>query len=224
MERYDDEDSFVNLINRNKAIEEDAILTQEEIARNVDVFSTQIKTTNDRMKFINERKKYVERKDMIKRLIIAGSIVGTLITGLAIKVNYSDDIAAYFQKQEDISEVKSKLRTKAMIELLRYDLAISDSSSYQVYTVRNNTVDSYKILGISNFEDVYIYRTILPEEEFNKFIKAVSYVDENGTHYYRDYQQFLDINGYFDYKDFENAAEIKLAEMHVEYVSPKGAK
>lgn len=230
MENYDNIDSFVNLVNKNRMIEENVRSIQEAVHREDKVFSDRIRCVNERQAYIDSRKKKLDRKDAIKKILIAGGIVGTLLTGLTANAVYGDDIAAYSQRQDETSVGIGILRNDAMLELLRNELAISDGNSYQAFKVLDNFVGDYKVLDVSDVVDVYVYSTILPEEEFEKFVKSVSFIEDGNEHYYLSFQHFLEVNGYTSENDFEKAAKDIIYEMYINgeikdsYGSPKGAK
>ena len=85
------------------------------------------------------------------------------------------------------------LRNEALYRLFINDLAKVDGRGN--YEIKENTITDYRRLEATSDLDVYIFKQILPAEEFNKFIKSVSY--NNGIHYYTDMTQFLNINGYY---------------------------
>lgn len=130
-----------------------------------------------------------KQKEVITTLctifIVAGLSIGTIKT--------VENVSNFVQTQANVNYGTNILKEQALNELCLHDLATVNERGK--YKIKENTITDYRKLDASSDLDVYIYRQILPPEEFDKFIKSVSY--NNGYNYYIDFYQFLNINGYY---------------------------
>ena len=75
------------------------------------------------------------------------------------------------------------------------------------FEIGNNSVSDYSVLDANTPMEVYIYKLAINDnEEFNKFIRSVSYSD--GVYCYESYEQFLRINGYYDQTSNKISGEV----------------
>jgi len=152
----------------------------------------------------------------MKATIIAVLIGATLVAPFAFKGGKA--IIDRFNHWKDV-EIAVAVQSDEIEDTLKeYGLAYEDGEKRQqfengnleatVFTVRDNSVHDYKILNVKDYIDVYLYKNILPPEEFDDFIRSVSYVDTNGmVCCYLNFEQFLRINGFPDEKTFVNYAQ-----------------
>ena len=76
-----------------------------------------------------------------------------------------------------------------------------------IFKIGNNSVSDYSKLHADSPLEVYIYKLAMDNpEEFNKFIRSVSYND--GLYCYESYEQFLRINGYYDQTKNSESTEV----------------
>lgn len=142
------------------------------------------------------------RNNVLEKVSITMCLLASLVAASTlVGIKAGPMIQNKIQMQKNIDNSTDLLVAKAYNNLAVNGLAGIDIKTGK-FVVKDNSVDDYKTLGIScNANDtsshinVYIYKRILPESEFEKFIKSVSY--KNGIHYYQDMNQFLNINGYY---------------------------
>ena len=71
--------------------------------------------------------------------------------------------------------------------LTEYGLGTKENGKFEI---GNNSVSDYSVLDANTPMEVYIYKLAINDnEEFNKFIRSVSYSD--GVYCYESYEQFL---------------------------------
>lgn len=157
-----------------------------------------------------------EYRKKMKNTILAVLISACLVSPFAIKAGRT--IIDKINHWSNVNSAVSIQRGQIMDILLSGGFAyIDDGKNYvseervgqkSPFTVNDNSIEKYKNLDVDNYIDVYLYRSILPPEEFEDFIRSVSYVDTNGTVcYYLNFEQFLRINGFPDERTFINYAQ-----------------
>ena len=131
-----------------------------------------------------------KKKNAFKRTI-AGILAAATLTGGAyagVKIG---------QKMEDNSKINKATQTLVDLSedtLTEYGLGTKENGKFEI---GNNSVSDYSVLDANTPMEVYIYKLAINDnEEFNKFIRSVSYSD--GVYCYESYEQFLRINGYYD--------------------------
>lgn len=139
----------------------------------------------------------LQRKVAITLLTIASVVALSVPIGIKVEPTIKNMI----QTRENIINSTNYEIEKARKTLDFYDLAGTDMQTGK-FVVKENSVTDYRKLGIicnagntDKQQAVYIYKLVLPDSEFAKFIKSVSYSD--GLHYYTSFEQFLNINGYY---------------------------
>lgn len=216
MADYNNEEAFVNMINRRKekekSAEDEAFFTQLAVSNEATAIYNKMKYAKNKQQWMNEEKIRIEKNKLMKKWLIAGTLVGTLVAGIAVSAIWGDDIAAYKEKHQIISTQLAKEITSARRELLDENLAEMIYTKAYPFTVLDNSVFDYKALDVQDFADVYVYKNILSRDEFDKFIKSVYYTNEEGMHYYTDYSDFLRVNDFASEREFENAARNVLYE------------
>ena len=127
-----------------------------------------------------------KKKKAFKRTIAGVLAAATLYAGVKIG-----------QKMEDNSKINKATQTLVDLSedtLTEYGLGTKENGKFEI---GNNSVSDYSVLDANTPMEVYIYKLAINDnEEFNKFIRSVSYSD--GVYCYESYEQFLRINGYYD--------------------------
>lgn len=210
MTDFNDDDVFVNIVNNNAALKEKIAREEDEIKKDIgydvkrimeqsisEAYWTDIET---------KRKKQTTFRRTLKAAVAVILII--FVIKLGIIINKNNAFNEYIG--ESISQIGE--------DLLSNGLAYTDGGEL---VVLNNSTQKYKNLNIKNNTDIYLYMNILNEEQFNNFIKSVSYVDNNKnsstygqTCYYTSFEQFLSINGYPDSETFKNYMEQELKKMY----------
>lgn len=226
---YDDFDDVISMVNNgyNRRREEDAkrdeqlrIKREKEVNGAVFMIDEALKRSIREEDWRIEIQKRAERtqneyRENVKKTIIAVLIGAAIVSPFAIKAG-----EAIINKVNHWSAVNSAVAAQsnaAKDNLLLNGLAyVDESKAYEVdrafahvtpFTIRDNSVDDYRVLNVKDYVDVYVYKTLLTDSEFNDFIKSVSYVDGNGNVCrYVSFEQFLKINGFPDEMTFENYA------------------
>lgn len=136
------------------------------------------------------KKKREEKKKTFKKIIIA-ILTGSVITATAYAVS---EAVPKFKDNAKISDTKDKLKDLGEDNLIMYGLGTKEDGKFRI---GNNSVSDYSALEADTALEVYIYKLAIDDsEEFNKFIRSVTYDD--GTYCYESYEQFLRINGFYD--------------------------
>lgn len=183
---------------RRREWEERNAIIRAENERRIAAFQKSKKKSigsNLRTKFANRTPVSSYSAKVIKTRIAATLL--TLAAVVAISVPFAK--LTEHEREERIQiEQNVDNGTNYLIAKAYNALAINDLAGINIDTgrfeIKENTTESYRRLTITSDLDVYIYKLILPDAEFDKFIKSVSY--NNGLHHYTDIDQFLRINGY----------------------------
>lgn len=217
MENYNNEDAFINIVNKRnedvKKLNVDAMTTNMIVSSDVTKIYNQLKGEAFEQKLVAEDRKRIQKNMLIRKWIVAGTLVGTLVAGITVNAVFGKDIAQQNEKNKIISTALDKECSYAREQMLRKDLATMVPSKAVPFTVLDNSSFDYRELDVDGLVDIYVYKTILPKDEFTKFIKSVYYTNEEGNHYYSDYEDFLNVNNFESESDFEKAAREILYEM-----------
>lgn len=155
-----------------------------------------------------ERKKQIllekQKKDRIKHFkrIIAGILAGSTLTTAAAYA--AAKIVPKIENNMKISAATDELTKLGKENLISCELGTEVDGNFEI---GNNSVSDYSKLHADSPLEVYIYRLAMDNpEEFNKFIRSVSYND--GLYCYESYEQFLRINGYYDQTKNSESTEV----------------
>lgn len=155
-----------------------------------------------------ERKKQIllekQKKDRIKHFkrIIAGILAGSTLTTAAAYA--AAKIVPKIENNMKISAATDELTKLGKENLISCELGTEVDGNFEI---GNNSVSDYSKLHADSPLEVYIYRLAMDNpEEFNKFIRSVSYSD--GLYCYESYEQFLRINGYYDQTKNSESTEV----------------
>lgn len=156
---------------------------------------TKLKREQEKRRLQEEKDKLLkkqkeDRKKAWKKLIIGILTGSTLITGAAYGIS---QIEPKIEDSIKISNAKDWLRTLGEDNLVMCGLGTKEEGKFKI---GNNSVSDYRSLDADTPLEVYVYKDIMNSEEFNKFIRSVTYDD--GTYCYESYEQFLRINGFYD--------------------------
>ncbi|MBQ8193002.1 MAG: hypothetical protein IJZ46_02915 [Bacilli bacterium] len=157
----------------------------------------------------SERKKR-EKKEInpkiLKTILACSLIAASLISlgGLKTKIDRAIKVGKATKPYIEAAESR----------LFYYGLATYNENGLRVF---DNSISQYEQLRADEPLEIYIYKQILPENEFDKFIKSASY--SNDMYNYISYNQFLEYNGYRDPETnsisntvFENYMETEILE------------
>lgn len=175
------------------------VFSKWEREKKLDSVVTSYPTSKSNVEFLKAKREMLKRKqekakqqkkNVFKRTI-AGILATVTLTGGAyagIKIG---------QKMEDNSKIDKATQTLVDLSedtLTEYGLGTKENGEFEI---GNNSVSDYSVLDANTPMEVYIYKLAIGNnEEFNKFIRSVSYSD--GVYCYESYEQFLRINGYYD--------------------------
>lgn len=155
-----------------------------------------------------ERKKQIlleeQKKDRIKHFkrIIAGILAGSTLTTAAAYA--AAKIVPKIENNIKISSATDELTKLGKENLISCELGTEVDG---IFKIGNNSVSDYSKLHADSPLEVYIYKLAMDNpEEFNKFIRSVSYND--GLYCYESYEQFLRINGYYDQTKNSESTEV----------------
>ena len=98
---------------------------------------------------------------------------------------------------------------------MNYGLGIVVNGEFKINT---NSVSDYAALNVNNPMEVFIYQKAIDNnEEFNKFIRSVTYTDGEAVYCYESFEQFLRINGYYELTKDDNGNTISSESSQVFY-------
>lgn len=170
---------------------------------------------------------YKNADTIIIEINVAKNYPTNYITSLS-----ESDLEKLGSDKQAISFIRETLQKQKLYELINLGLAeIKSNKSSDNFTncfieISENSVGDYKQLNISNPLDIYIFKSILPKKEFNKFIQATTYHDGLRDCNYVDFNQFLRINGYINQNTqepdsgvYENYMEAKILANMDQYIS-----
>lgn len=185
-----------NEIDSSVMIENARKLKEAEMAAASYPVKTELERRQEKRKLEIKKQILLEKKrqDCIKHFkkIIATILIGsTTITGAAYAAT---KMVPKIEDSIKISDAKDKLTDLGEENLVQCGLGTKEDGEFKI---GNNSVSDYSVLDADTPMEVYIYKLAMDDtEEFNKFIRSVSYND--GTYNYESYEQFLRINGYYD--------------------------
>ena len=151
--------------------------------------------SNLRTKFANRTPVSSYRAEVIKTRIAATLLTLTAVIAVSVPL-----VKLTAPEREERIQIEQRVEksTDYLIAKAYNALAVNDLAGINIDTgkfeIKENTTEAYRRLMVTSNMDVYIYNLILPNDEFDKFIKSVSY--NNGLHRYTDMDQFLRINGF----------------------------
>lgn len=192
-ELYDDNESIVNGHHQDKRIEE--MLGNFNYA-NSTVSKSKSIGTQKKCEDRNRRQQLTQKIEIQKK--ITKRLVGlTLAAGLIL-----GGVTGYKFKESQVQNQQIEYLNQYAISALN-TLELGTYNGQSDFSVKDNSIANYRNLSVNaNRNDrmshviIYIYRNVLPSQEFNDFIKSVTYND--GSNYYTDFSQFLTINGYYE--------------------------
>lgn len=134
-------------------------------------------------------------------------IIATILTGSTVIAGGAYAAAKIVPKIENnikISSATDELTKLGKENLISCELGTEVDG---IFKIGNNSVSDYSKLHADSPLEVYIYKLAMNNpEEFNKFIRSVSYND--GLYCYESYEQFLRINGYYDQTKNSESTEV----------------
>jgi len=77
---------------------------------------------------------------------------------------------------------------------------------------RSLSTSDYAKLSVDNLGQIYSYKLVLGDVEFEEFIKSITYLENGEKRCYVSFKQFLNINGFGSEEEFINKAEAILLE------------
>lgn len=119
------------------------------------------------------------------------------------------------QDRQKINQEVDDLTAKCREILMNYGLGIVVNGEFKINT---NSVSDYAALNVNNPMEVFIYQKAIDNnEEFNKFIRSVTYTDGEAVYCYESFEQFLRINGYYELTKDDNGNTISSESSQVFY-------
>ncbi len=209
-EVLNDPNTFVKVVNERQKEEKDALerdaKTKESIARTVKIIQNSItskKVAEEEAKKIEDKNQKRRRRKVIG--IILASAIG--ISALSVVIpKISEDI----KDEWDYQSGKSILDSNAYLMIENSHLGGFDEN--RNFIMFDNTPEEYEKLGIKEDHSVYIFGEIIGQEsgrnfeeneEFIDFLHSLKYTDAEGNiKRYKDFEDFLQVNGYKDKKEW----------------------
>lgn len=196
-DEMDPSELIVNSRRRNEAI---------SAADNFPKSKTKLEKQQEKRKLEKQRQILLaeQRKDRIEHFkrIIAGILAGSTLTTAAAYA--AAKIVPKIENNMKISAATDELTKLGKENLISCELGTEVDGNFEI---GNNSVSDYSKLHADSPLEVYIYRLAMDNpEEFNKFIRSVSYND--GLYCYESYEQFLRINGYYDQTKNSESTEV----------------
>lgn len=196
-----DEMDPTELIDKSRKLRE-----AKEAANNFPKSKTKLEKQQEKRDLEKQRqillaKQREDRKKHFKR------IIATILTGSTVIAGGAYAAAKVVPKLENnmkISAATDELTKLGKENLISCELGTEIDGNFKI---GNNSVSDYSKLHADSPLEVYIYKLAMNNsEEFNKFIRSVSYND--GLYCYESYEQFLRINGYYDQTKNSESAEV----------------
>lgn len=148
-----------------------------------------------------------ERRKKVSLILVGMAAAIALSTPLINKaVHNAEQTINSINRQIDVGNALKSEQDIAIAKLQYYGLVTKDVNGYKFSEY--NTSVGYQKLEISSPEEVYLYKTILSDSEFNKLIGSISYNTETGeTKYYGSFEEYLKNNNFSGEKEFEKEME-----------------
>lgn len=214
MGNYDNDTAFFEMVNNNAT----AVKTEEKSNKKAaeyfnaidgavqrSIKREDVKVENERQMQINVEK---QRKLRIAALILAGTLIFGGLTYAGKRIS----------EQHEIRTVTT-LATKDAEHELALLLMHKSGGSFTFLNdigLRNSfsglSTHDYAKLSVDNLGQIYSYKLVLGDVEFEEFIKSLTYLENGEQRHYVSFKQFLNINGFGSEKEFINKAEANLLE------------
>lgn len=148
----------------------------------------------------NKKKKHLSG---VQKFIIASLVTLTIAGG----IKYTPKISERIAYNKEVTTLSESLEERVENYLIENNLATRSQDGK--FTLNDNSVEEYRRLGLNMPETLYGYYLVMSgSPEFSKLIEATQYRSATGaTYYYTDTRQFLNINGYNNFDEFENYCE-----------------
>lgn len=156
----------------------------------------------------DRKKKNANFKKTIAKILIFTTLAGATAYAAAKAV-------PKIQDKQKINQEVDDLTAKCREILMNYGLGIVVNGEFKI---NNNSVSDYAALNVNNPMEVFIYQKAIDNnEEFNKFIRSVTYTDGEAVYCYESFEQFLRINGYYELTKDDNGNTISSESSQVFY-------
>ena len=194
MENYDMDTELSGILNKhsdNMQVQRDKEIKKQEIIQyNYELAQRAIATSTKREEIAREAA--IRGKEITKerRKKVALILVG-MATVVALSIPAVKNVGTAIDKYKDTSTAISIMQEEAIDNLSKYGLINENGEAFNI--VEPNTSVSYQRLDISSPEEVYVYKTILSDTEFNKLISSLSY---------SSFEEYLKVNGFSNEKEF----------------------
>lgn len=163
-------------------------------------------------------KKSLLSKKIKTRLIAVAAIISIGATATMGVVKVVEGIQHKIEMHQDINEAENHLKAYARMQLIEHNLAGFDTETGK-FIVKNNSVNDYEQLGITDPNHdrsihalMYIYKEILPYEEFNKLVQSIRHGKNLGSYY----QGIYDVNNQNGYYDNYGAPSVEVFDNYME--------
>ena len=219
MANYEEEMPFAGMVNKHEEMvrkkEMDADRLNEYFASTERAIQESIGRAESKAEVqrkFDERVVQLEkqRKLKIAALVLAGTVfLGGLVYG-GKRVSEQQDIkAATSMGTQDAVDELSNLLVYRNGGSITYSTDIGVRSLFQ-----SLTTDDYSKLTVNNIGQIYSYKLVLRDAEFEEFIKSLTYLENGEERHYVSFKQFLNINGFGSEKEFINKAEAQLLDYY----------
>ncbi len=156
----------------------------------------------------DRKKKNANFKKTIAKILIFATLTSAAAYAAAKAV-------PKIQDKQKINQEVDDLTAKCREILMNYGLGIVVNGEFKI---NNNSVSDYAALNVNNPMEVFIYQKAIDNnEEFNKFIRSVTYTDGEAVYCYESFEQFLRINGYYELTKDDNGNTISSESSQVFY-------
>lgn len=156
----------------------------------------------------DRKKKNANFKKTIAEILIFATLAGAAAYAVTKAV-------PKIQDRQKINQEVDDLTAKCREILMNYGLGIVVNGEFKINT---NSVSDYAALNVNNPMEVFIYQKAIDNnEEFNKFIRSVTYTDGEAVYCYESFEQFLRINGYYELTKDDNGNTISSESSQVFY-------
>lgn len=230
MGNYESDTAFFGVVNNNATavkVEEKNKKRAEEYYQSIEhaiqhsITMADIRVENEKQIEIDAEKIRKQRKLRIGALILAGVVVFGGLTYTGKRLSDQNDIRTVTNMATD--DAKDEL---SAILMNKVGGSITFSNDTALRTVFSSlSTSDYAKLSVDNLGQIYSYKLVLGDSEFEEFIKSLTYLENGEQRHYVSFKQFLNINGFGSEMEFTNKAEAVLLEEYAsELHKSKGGK
>lgn len=161
-----------------------------------------------------EKKKMEKRKFLVKK-VVAAALAVVMTAGIGTLVVKGDDIKEYVVQESTFHSAESCLIDNAKFLIKNSKLGGYDDNLGR-FVVFDNKKEDYKALTSNGIEAIYTYKKVLGEEEFAKYIQTRVYNNGENAYHYKDFANYLEVNGFANEEEFFKAAREEIIKLYEE--------